>query len=290
MMPVSWYKMHDSDLKTHPGVIQINPNAAYEANQEGYGIFWSVNAFNGPRRIENLLHINAWAIDLDTGTKPEMLEKIKSGLVPTMLVETKRGFHVYFGASDAKQENHKNILLDRLVPFYGADKNARDLARILRVPGFYHMKDKNDPFLIQKVWTYKCLYSEAEMMAFYPEADQEKKGEFFREIKKEAKQYSESDDLWRAVYDLDCAAALARVSGSEAVGGDTFDLKRTSKGNYNIFVNGKSSSCWVDTSGRIGSLDHGGPTIAQWINWYHKDYKRTVKFLMQHFPELPWKK
>src|SRR4029077_7096129 len=52
--------------------------------------------------------------------------------------------------------------------FYGADKNARDLARVLRAPGFLHMKNPAEPLMIREVHTSSREYPEAEMLGFYP--------------------------------------------------------------------------------------------------------------------------
>src|SRR3954454_14282930 len=132
-MSQAW-ALHDSDPKNHP-MVRIHPDQAAEYNARGYGIFQTVNEFQGPRRIQNLTRINAWAVDMDDGTKAEQLARIKRGLVPTMVIETKRGYQVYWAAKGAKPEHWNAIVAARLVPYYGADTRARDLARILRMPG-----------------------------------------------------------------------------------------------------------------------------------------------------------
>ena len=258
---------------------------AHEENKRGFGIFWTVNEFDGPRKIANLKHINAWALDIDVGTKEEQLAKIKSGLVPSMVIESKRGFHIYFRAKDAKPEHWNAIMLDRLVPFYGADKNARDLARILRAPGYYHMKDPANPFLIEKVWEQNVGYTERQIDYFYPlpEATKEAR-QAFDELKKEFK--TTGDAFWDRVWELDCEFALERLSGTDAVFGEVFEFKRNASGTKNIYVNGKSTSCWVDASGRIGSLSKGGPTIFQWLKWYGRDGKKVLELMKGAFPEL----
>ena len=47
-------------------------------NYQGYGIFWTVNDFGGDtRRIEKLMRINAWAVDIDAGEKAEQQRRIE---------------------------------------------------------------------------------------------------------------------------------------------------------------------------------------------------------------------
>ena len=40
------------------------------------------------------------------------------------------------------------IIQKNLVHQYGGDKNATDISRVMRVPGFYNMKDQNNPYFI----------------------------------------------------------------------------------------------------------------------------------------------
>jgi hypothetical protein len=148
---VQTYAFHDSDPAIQKqGFTRIKRSDAHDWNQKGYGIFQTVNWFIGPRRKSKLQGINAWAVDIDTGSKEQMLLKIHQGLIPTLVVETKRGYHLYWKAKDGSERTWKAIVWDRLVPFYGADRNAKDLCRTLRVPGFLHQKDLANPFLVKE--------------------------------------------------------------------------------------------------------------------------------------------
>lgn len=278
--------MHDSNNK---GAFLIRREEANSWNEQGYGIFWTVNEFrNGKRRIEELERIRSWAIDMDEGTKQEMRAKLnRSPLVPSLVVETKRGFQAYWNAKDAKPERWNDIVLNRLVRFFGADPNARDLARILRVPGFNHLKDPADPFLVQTEFMHQVSYSEAQMLSRFPndaeaEAAQRKKHEA---VKREIR-FADSDRFWDRVYNLDCVEGLSRLSGHPAVGGEQYTFRRNASGTHNIIVDGKGTSCWVDRGGRIGSLDKGGPTMYQWLRWFRVQPKECVDILKRLFPEL----
>jgi hypothetical protein len=200
-----------------------------------------------------------------------------------MAVETKRGFQVYWAAKDARPEHWNAIVADRLVPFYCADPNARDMARILRVPGFYHLKDPASPFLVQKVWEWQVSYSELQMALFYPSAREEQEGIAKHD---EAKRFAPvSGSFWDRVWHLDCEAALSRLSGSPVVGGETYSFKPNASGTKNILVDGAGTSCWIDRNGRIGSLDKGGPTVFQWLNWFHKNPRQVIQIIKEVFPE-----
>ncbi len=274
------YVLHDSDeLLKKRGATRIKRADAQNWNEQGYGVFQTVNFFWGPRRKDRLVSINAWTVDIDTGTKPEMLAAIRRGLIPTMVVETKRGFQAYWKAKEGSEKTWKPIVWDRLVPFYGADKNAKDLCRMLRVPGYFHLKDPADPFLITKVHEQHVEYSEREMLNFYKDQRQKERHQ------KAKKSSPVAGSFWDRVWQLDCEYALEKLSGTDYVAGETYSFKPNSTGTRNILVNGKTTSCWVDQDGRIGSLDEGGPTIAQWLNWFHKDYSKVVEIIKKEFPE-----
>jgi hypothetical protein len=77
---VQTYRLHDVDPSAYGGAVRINRRDAQMWNEKGFGIFHTVQEFRGKRRLENLAHINAWAVDIDKGSKGEMLDRIKLGL------------------------------------------------------------------------------------------------------------------------------------------------------------------------------------------------------------------
>ena len=265
------------------GAIRINRYDAHSWNQKGYGVFHTVNNFFLKRRSVDLGSINAWAIDLDGGDKESQLKTISRGLLPTMLVESKAGYHVYWKAKDGTLENYKAIVKCRLVPFYNADPNASDVCRILRTPGYLHQKDPANPFLIKKVYENHVEYSERDMFFFYKDTVTKKKQKRLHDSTQ--RKHPMTGDFWENVWNLNCELALDKLSGTEYVGGERYTFRENSSGTKNIVVDGKMSSCWIDLEGRIGSSDDGGPTIAQWLNWFHKDYSRTVEIIKREFPE-----
>lgn len=288
-MPETWYRMHDAEPN---GVVPVAKEDARNWNAKGFGIFKTVNEFKtAERRIANLQRICAWAVDMDAGSKKEQLEKIrKSPLVPSSVVETKRGFQCYWRAKNAKPEHWNAIVLERLVPYFGADKNARDMARILRVPGFYHLKNPAEPFLVREVWSWDVAYHEEELARAFkragkpPEPPERTAERAHAAIAREQRVHG--DDFWDRVWSMDCERGLERLSGHAAVRGELYTFKPVSNGNKNILVNGKGTSCWIDKAGRIGSLDKGGPTMATWLRWFGHSWSEVVRVLKAEFPEL----
>ena len=144
---------------------------------EGYGIFFSVNGFKDSKRVtENLICINGFYCDHDYPDKvnrtPDTIRQFKNeliqeladpdtGLLPTAMVETKNGLHTYWlleAPIYLKDLNPEQI--GRLLPRYreiqeailyrfDGDRNAKDVTRVLRVPETLHQKDPVDPFEIK---------------------------------------------------------------------------------------------------------------------------------------------
>jgi len=271
---VHYYRMLDDEKAKCPMI--LTPEKDLEMwNERNYGIFWAINEFKKGKRVaENLIKINAWAVDIDEGSKEQQLKRISQApLLPSMLIETKNGYHVYWFSRDGSEENYKNIVERRLVYFFNSDIRAKDICRVLRVPNFYHCKDIDNKFLIKLVYKNKLSYYEREMMSFFKPKP--------IEIKIQKEQRFIGDDFWSKVSSMDCEVALQKLSGTEAVGMEKTEIKKKQ-----IFVNGKSTSNWIDENGYIGSYDKGGPTIANWIWWYHRDWKVVARLLKEHFPEL----
>lgn len=120
-------------------------------NQQGYGIFMTVNAMNptGPRTLENVAYIRAHVVDLDDiiSAQDSYQRAVKSGMPPHFAVQSSQGkFHLYWLVEPYKDNEFYSLHQRKLVQLYNSDPNVIDATRILRVPGFYH--NKRDPQLV----------------------------------------------------------------------------------------------------------------------------------------------
>lgn len=285
-----FWRIFDPNPAERPGCYPIEAETdselfaeAHRWNSDNWGIYKTVNDFEGPRKIANLKRLNSWFVECDGEDKPKMLERLRKGLLPSRIVESKRGYHAYWNCKDATPEKYSSILEFRLIPFYGGDRKAKDIARILRVPDYFHCKNPDDKFLVREIWSDPVSYSESDIEYFYklpePKAEKLEKKEIAR------KNFSGDDDLFEKIYALDSRQALEKISGHSAVGGERYSFRKSS-GGFNILVDGKSTSCWIDRAGHIGSSDRGGPTIWQWVNWFQNDHKKTFQIVKEVFPEL----
>ena len=118
-----------------------------DLNQKGAGIFVTVNRTDlKGRKKENITGIRAiWQDDDGNG----------SGLPvePHVVVQTSIGkFHRYvFTDGPVSDEAGFNAAMGYMVQECGSDPNAVDLPRILRLPGFLHMKNPSNSQLVKIV-------------------------------------------------------------------------------------------------------------------------------------------
>ena len=117
-------------------------------NAMGAGVFVTVNETDGTgRKKENIVRIRALWQEADRGDEPEL------PVEPHMVIESSPGkFHRYVLVRDGVLDEFEPVQ-DRLVVDYGSDPNAKDRSRVLRLPGFYHMKDPKTPHLVRIVST-----------------------------------------------------------------------------------------------------------------------------------------
>lgn len=109
----------------------------------GWNSFVTVQAMNGERRlIEQVAYTRAFFCDFD-GVEPKL---DPSACPPDAIVQSKNGQHWYWRAHDPP--HIWQVTETALVQAMGADWMARDLARVLRMPGSLHLKDPTDPFLV----------------------------------------------------------------------------------------------------------------------------------------------
>src|SRR5258708_18743395 len=114
-------------------------------NTRGAGVFVMVNEGDGRGRTnENVILVRAVFVDLD-GAPIEPVAGCP--LPPHIIVESSRDKgHAYWRVSDCPLEQFRPIQQALAAKFNG-DPSVHDLARVLRVPGFWHKKDPLKPWL-----------------------------------------------------------------------------------------------------------------------------------------------
>jgi hypothetical protein len=122
---------------------------AFESlNRRGTGICVCINETDGNgRRKENIVRVRALVVDLDGSPLKPVLDHHQK---PNLVVETSPGrYHAYWFITDCPLEKFTEYQL-RLAKKFGGDTNICDLARVMRLPGFYNMK--REPFLVRIIY------------------------------------------------------------------------------------------------------------------------------------------
>jgi hypothetical protein len=229
------------------------------ANEGQTEIYWTVNSFQDKIRQEKyLISLDYLYTEIDGLKKEEADDLIKKGLPPTIIIDSKNGPHLYWEFKNPLEptpenlKRYKEIINSRLIPFYKSDKGVKDGARLLRVPGFYHWKDPNDPFLIKlREYNPKYLYDLNQFEFCYS-----------------ANRFNPNPGKGKLSKIGNCKDELISLSGTKEVKGEIFSFKNNPNGTEQIYVNGKRTASWIDNSGWIGSHSNGGPTVAKWLKWY----------------------
>lgn len=130
----------------HGSLDAVEPTLRWlNAPEVGAGVYISGNHTDSYGRATcNITRIVTVIADLDHGLP------LTLPLAPTLIVETSPGkFQAWWhlaGDDALTHEEHRGIL-ERLVADYGADPRASGIARVYRVPGFWHLK--REPFFVR---------------------------------------------------------------------------------------------------------------------------------------------
>jgi len=118
---------------------KVFPGNLRQLNSWGWSIYYRVNY--GYDTADTITHCPRLFCDFDDGNKTEQAEKIEAiagqGLVPSEVVESKRGYHVYWNVTDLTPGNFEHYQ-QRLASLMGSDISLGDLPQTMRLPGFSH--------------------------------------------------------------------------------------------------------------------------------------------------------
>ena len=133
-------KSQNSPLHQPQTLRPENVNSAFGAmNLLGtYGLYFLVNESKNPikRTAAHITRARAiWIEDDTTGA-----QRTDFPLPPHITINSSPGkYHYYWLTSTTDLDEHQQVM-QRLVDDYACDPNARDISRILRIPGYYNHK------------------------------------------------------------------------------------------------------------------------------------------------------
>jgi hypothetical protein len=127
------------------GTLAEHWNALCHLNEHGAGIYVTVNQTDlKGRKAKNIVRVRAVFIDLDGAPLEPVMA---NGRAPHIITETSPGrWHVFWRIADMPLDQFEPVQ-EALIAQFNSDKSVHDLPRVMRVPGFMHMK--GEPFLIQ---------------------------------------------------------------------------------------------------------------------------------------------
>lgn len=138
--------LHGTFLQHRDELIQLNKNGA--------GVFVMVNEGDGKchdgaktcRTSKSVVSVRALFVDLDGAPLEPAL---KSELSPSMIIQTSTlRYHVYWLVDDCPLDRFKP-LQQGLAKQFNGDPSVCDLPRVMRLPGFYHLKGK--PIMVELI-------------------------------------------------------------------------------------------------------------------------------------------
>jgi len=105
---------------------------------------------NSQRLDENVYHVSAAYADFDGGDKMSQMLTIQMQITPTMIVESKNGYHAYwFTEPDLSVEDWRSIQ-KAIIKAYGSDQTIKNPSRLMRLPFTWHCKT-DDEFMVKIV-------------------------------------------------------------------------------------------------------------------------------------------
>lgn len=134
--------------RVYHGTMDEHAVSLANMQSKGAGVYVTVNETDGKgRKAENVTRIRALFLDLDGAP----LEPVNAWEEPHIICETSPGrWHAYWLVKDCPLDRFRAIQQD-LIATFGGDKCIHDLPRVMRLPGFYHLKA--EPVMVRMMET-----------------------------------------------------------------------------------------------------------------------------------------
>lgn len=114
-------------------------------NNLGCGIYIMVNKGDGKgRKAANVQAVRALFAEDDTGQQLDY-----SPLQPNLVIQSKKGDHAYWLLDNNQKVENFSIAQQTLISHHGCDIKCKDICRVLRLSGFFHVGDPANPFQIK---------------------------------------------------------------------------------------------------------------------------------------------
>jgi hypothetical protein len=151
-----WRVIHDTNKgeqgrNLRGNLSQLLPTLQ-EYNSSGWGVFMCINTLDGQGHLlSNVSAIRTHVADLDDplNSHDGYNRAVASQLPPHIAVQSSLNkFHLYWFMQPYAGNDFYSEIQRKLAQLYNGDKQISDATRVLRVPGFYHMKNPAAPHLV----------------------------------------------------------------------------------------------------------------------------------------------
>jgi hypothetical protein len=154
-------------------------------NDSQHDIYFLVNS--GGTHDHEINRINAFFVDLDAGKDigeryfPQAIvlcrkiefwtQIIQCPKRPSLIVETRNGFHLYWLAQPGCTIPLFRQVEARLVEFFGSDPSVNKPAQVMRLPNYFWFKKNSgcDPFYVRMIEFNNLRYTPDDLLASLPE-------------------------------------------------------------------------------------------------------------------------
>lgn len=230
-----------------------------ELNKAGAGVFFTPNPCKGGRAEKDITSIEWVYVDMDTGTKAEMQQKIKSAPIrPHMIIESKRSYHLYW-KTRCNRDEFTNIIKG-LIEFFDGDEAISSTNEVLRFPGFYHMKNPKNPFEVKIIYQSADLNAiiGEEMLKRYPHTlnPQTQARDTLESRIRGSGKYTNVKDI--PIMDVLNSLGIVVKNGCIVLGGELTSARVNEKENYvNRFSGKEGSGSTIDVCMTYGNMSYG---------------------------------
>jgi hypothetical protein len=153
-----WRCIHDTDktVAAHKyyGTLSSVWQTLCDYNSRGYGIFANINAFAPDvqdHTLANIWYVRTHVVDLDKPLTSAQNYQLAAAFSPTpaFAVGTSPGkYHIYWPVNPYQGNDRCTLSQRRLRQLFDGDASIVDASRVLRVPGFLHLKDPANPHMV----------------------------------------------------------------------------------------------------------------------------------------------
>lgn len=130
------------------GTLEEHAATLADMQARGAGVYVTVNETDlKGRKVENITRVRAFFLDLDGAP----LDPVTAWEEPHIICETSPGrYHTFWLVDDCPLDAFRQVQKD-LIATFGGDDCIHDLPRVMRLPGFWHMK--GDPYMVRMIET-----------------------------------------------------------------------------------------------------------------------------------------